>query len=310
MTRQYRETETTLQAILDSSAVAVGWANQRGEIEYVNPEFISMFGYTTRDIPSLTQWHTRAYPDNDYRNRIVAEWEAEVEQSRASGSHMPPFESLITCKNNTTKQVQLLSSWAGSKLLLNFTDITELKRAQELSAHMAQHDHLTGLPNRMLFADRIEQAISLAKRDQHHLAVLFVDLDKFKSVNDQLGHEVGDLLLQEVAKRMQDCIRESDTVARIGGDEFLVLLPVINQTNDAVLTAEKIRFVLNSPFIITGHSIENSSSIGLTFYPDHGKNQSSLIRNADIAMYTAKQNGGNSVVTFNSKMINKHESMD
>lgn len=174
-------------------------------------------------------------------------------------------------------------------------DISERKEAAELMRRMAHYDALTGLPNRALLSDRLRQALSSAKRDKTHLAVMFIDLDMFKPINDTLGHYIGDLLLKEVAKRMQDCLRESDTAARIGGDEFVVLLPTIETEQAALAVAEKIRHSLSLAFEVAGHTLHISSSIGVAVYPDHGSEERALLKNADNAMYYAKKNGRNNV---------------
>ncbi len=141
-----------------------------------------------------------------------------------------------------------------------------------------------------------------ARRDKTRLALMYLDLDKFKPINDRLGHAIGDQLLQEVAKRMQGCTRDADTVARIGGDEFVVLLPVIESEKDALLVAEKIRFALNQPFEIAGQNLNISSSSGIAIYPGHGANENELTGNADIAMYHAKEGGRNNVKLFQKGM--------
>jgi len=178
------------------------------------------------------------------------------------------------------------------------TDITERKAAEERMQRIAQHDALTNLPNRGLFNDRLHQAIAAAQRNRVRLALMFIDLDKFKPVNDTYGHGVGDLLLKEVAQRIQSCLRESDTAARIGGDEFIILLPVIETQQDAIKVGEKILHVLNQTFALAGHKLEISGSIGVAVYPDHGKNEKLLVRSADIAMYHAKKNGRNNVKVY------------
>jgi diguanylate cyclase (GGDEF)-like protein len=163
---------------------------------------------------------------------------------------------------------------------------------------MAQYDALTHLPNRALFNDRLHQAIAAAQRNKAHLALMFIDLDKFKPVNDTYGHGVGDLLLKEVALRIQDCLRESDTAARIGGDEFVILLPAIETQQDASKVGEKIRLALNQPFELAGHTLKIGSSIGVAVYPQHGSDEKLLVKSADIAMYHAKQNGRNNVKIY------------
>lgn len=178
------------------------------------------------------------------------------------------------------------------------TDITERKDAEEHMSHLAQYDSLTHLPNRALFNDRLQQAIAAAQRHKEYLALMFLDLDKFKPVNDTYGHGVGDMLLKEVALRIQGCLRESDTAARLGGDEFVVLLPTIEAEQDAQKVGEKILAALNQPFELGGHTLAISSSIGIAAYPKHGKDEKKLVKSADIAMYHAKKNGRNNVKMY------------
>jgi diguanylate cyclase (GGDEF)-like protein/PAS domain S-box-containing protein len=177
-------------------------------------------------------------------------------------------------------------------------DISERKAAQEEIRRMAMHDQLTGLPNRMLLNDRLQQALTMAKRDHGRLALMFIDLDKFKDINDTLGHDVGDQLLQQVALRMQTCVRESDTVARIGGDEFIVLLRTVEEEQSALRVAEKIRAALHQPFNLAGRVRNISGSIGIAMYPEHGSDAIELCKKADIAMYHAKDSGRDKTQLF------------
>ena len=183
-----------------------------------------------------------------------------------------------------------------------YDDVTERKQEEERTHYLAHYDALTHLPNRALIADRIRQALAKAKRDKTRLALMFVDLDNFKPVNDELGHDIGDLLLKEVAKRLQDCMRESDTAARIGGDEFIVLLPTIETEQDAMVVAEKICHALCQPFELAGHRLSISCSIGVVVYPEHGGDEEQLAKHADIAMYYAKQSGRNNAKIFRAGM--------
>jgi diguanylate cyclase (GGDEF)-like protein len=169
----------------------------------------------------------------------------------------------------------------------------ERKRSEEYINHVANHDSLTNLPNRRLLIDRLNQALARARRNRQLLAVLFVDLDHFKTINDTLGHTVGDLLLQGVSERLTACIRQSDTVARLGGDEFVLVLPDISLIEDVAALASKVKEELKPPFLIGRHELFVSASIGLSMYPSDGEDAETILRHADAAMYRAKQRGRN-----------------
>ncbi|MEK7360215.1 MAG: EAL domain-containing protein, partial [Planctomycetota bacterium] len=181
-------------------------------------------------------------------------------------------------------------------------DITERKRAEAAIQQMAFYDSVTGLPNRTLFHDRISMALAHAQRVTGMMAVLFLDLDKFKLVNDSLGHAVGDQLLKTVADRLANCTRKGDTVARMGGDEFTLLLPVIKHKNDAEEVADKILEKISHPFVIDGNELMVTTSIGIALYPADGNDIDALLKNADIAMYNAKDTGGNNYKHY-TKML-------
>ncbi|EAU54192.1 sensor domain-containing diguanylate cyclase [Mariprofundus ferrooxydans] len=183
-----------------------------------------------------------------------------------------------------------------------FYDITERKLMEDKVEYQAFYDTLTGLANRSLFHNTLHQAIANAKREKCSLALIFVDLDKFKPVNDQFGHGIGDLLLKAVADRITGCLRESDSAARIGGDEFVVLLPSVGVIKNALKIAEKVRHELNQPFEIEGLTLNISSSNGVALYPDHADDAEQLIKRADIAMYYAKTEGKNSVKAYRPEM--------
>lgn len=167
----------------------------------------------------------------------------------------------------------------------------ERDRAEERVRHMAQHDALTGLPNRLLLRDRVNQCISQAARNRRQVAVMFIDLDQFKDINDSLGHQVGDQLLRSVARRLQRCIRQGDTVARLGGDEFVVSLSELNDTNEAMMVAGKILQTLRRTFVVDRHELHVTGSVGISLYPTNGEDAESLMRAADAAMYHAKEKG-------------------
>jgi diguanylate cyclase (GGDEF)-like protein/PAS domain S-box-containing protein len=181
-------------------------------------------------------------------------------------------------------------------------DITERKRAEEQIRYLAQHDALTGLPNRNLCCDRISQSIAQARRDQRKVAVLFLDLDHFKMINDSLGHQVGDNLLQVAAQRLQRCVRAGDSVSRIGGDEFVISLPMLGNATDATAVAEKVLHAIREPYPIGHHDLHVSCSIGISLYPTDGEDANVLMRAADAAMYHAKSNGRNNYQLFTAEL--------
>ncbi|MGA2844595.1 MAG: EAL domain-containing protein [Candidatus Acidiferrales bacterium] len=183
-----------------------------------------------------------------------------------------------------------------------FRDVSVAQAMALQMAHSAQHDFLTGLPNRMLLNDRVSQAIVLAHRHMKKVAVLFLDLDGFKHINDSLGHPIGDKLLQSIAKRLVDCGRSSDTVSRQGGDEFVVLLSEVEQSDDAAITARRMLQAVAEPHSIGQHDLHVTASIGLSIYPDDGLDAETLIKNADTAMYQAKENGHQSYQFFKPAM--------
>lgn len=209
--------------------------------------------------------------------------------------------NLIAASGAVLSLLLTLLTWqlaTGRERALNLARemTSELRASEARFRYLAQYDELTGLPNRAMFKDRLHHAILQARRDKSRFALMYLDLDNFKPVNDRLGHHVGDMLLSAVAQRMLACVRESDTVARMGGDEFVVLLPVIEHEQDALLVAEKIRHALSQAFEIAGgHVLEVSSSTGVVLYPEHGTDEAELSKNADNAMYRAKELGRNMV---------------
>jgi diguanylate cyclase (GGDEF)-like protein/PAS domain S-box-containing protein len=186
--------------------------------------------------------------------------------------------------------------------VVTFNDISEVKAMAHKMEHLAQHDYLTGLPNRLLFNDRLSQAVVYAERHKTELAVLFLDLDNFKHINDSLGHAVGDKLLQSVASRLADQVRHSDTVSRLGGDEFVVLVHEVTPAEHAIITAEKILRALAESHRFAGHELHVTTSIGISLFPADGDTAEDLLKNADGAMYYAKKRGRNTYQLFNSAM--------
>jgi diguanylate cyclase (GGDEF)-like protein len=170
-------------------------------------------------------------------------------------------------------------------------DITDRKVAEERVQFLAFYDALTGLPNRTLLQDRLATALAGARRRKDKIALLFLDLDRFKVINDSLGHSCGDLLLKDVAERLKRWARQQDTVARVGGDEFLIVLTTVKEVSDAAVAAERLMDAMNAEFVVQGHSFSISCSLGISIFPDHGTDAEALIKNADEAMYCAKENG-------------------
>ena len=183
-----------------------------------------------------------------------------------------------------------------------FKDVSKARAMSLQAVYLAQHDFLTDLPNRMLLNDRLTQAIALAQRHGQRLAVLFLDLDRFKHVNDSLGHAIGDTLLQSVARRLVTCVRRSDTVSRQGGDEFVVLLSEIDHTDDAAVSAQKIGAALVAPHEVAHQQLHITATIGISIYPDDGPDAETLIKCADTAMYHAKEGGRNNYQFFEREM--------
>lgn len=266
------------------------------KIVAANAAFARITGYTEkealgRDPKFLSAGKT---PKETYREMWEAlgekgSWKGELWDRHKSGEIYLKELSIIAVRNKEGHIVNYIGS---------LTDITERKAKEMEVHHLAHHDGLTDLPNRTLLDDRLQQALAVARRDGTRLAVMFIDLDEFKPVNDAYGHHVGDLLLKEAALRMQGCVRGSDTVSRVGGDEFIVLLPIIEEVEGAVAVAEKIRNALSQPFKIAGHTTQISSSIGISFYPESGSENETLLEHADIAMYHAKQCGRNNVQLY------------
>ena len=177
--------------------------------------------------------------------------------------------------------------------VLVFHDVSDSRAFALKMSHQAQHDFLTGLPNRLLLTDRLTQAIGLSRRRGHKVALLFVDLDRFKRVNDSLGHAIGDKLLQSVAQRLRACVRASDTICRLGGDEFVVLLSEIEHVDAATHCAEKLLAAAAAEHLIEGHEVRVTLSIGISVCPDDGRDAEAMLKNADMAMYHAKKMGRN-----------------
>jgi len=291
-----RASEQKYRVMLDESSDPIFAFSPDGQYDYVNRAFANGVGKGKDQIIGKRIWDVFPQEEADKRFAVVR-WVFENGESKTIEVRVPRPDGdryyLTTAQPRMSDQGRTISVICISK------EITERKIMEDRLAHMAQYDVLTDLPNRTLFSDRLQHAITQAKRDMTRIALIFVDLDNFKTVNDTLGHQVGDLLLMAVASRMLDCVRESDTVGRLGGDEFVILLPTIQEAQDAMVVAEKIRVALNQPFELPGYQRLNiSSSSGICIYPDHGTDGIELSKNADDAMYQAKALGRNMVQLF------------
>ncbi|MBY0575439.1 MAG: sensor domain-containing diguanylate cyclase [Gallionellaceae bacterium] len=295
LTGQLRESEERWKFALEGAGDGVWDWNVPDDTVVFSQRYKAMVGYTDEDIARNEEaWRNRIHPDD--RAQVDHDIRAYLEGRTQTYCN----EHRVLCRDGSVKWVlargMIVSRAPDGKplrMIGTHADITERKAMEERMRHMAHYDPLTELPNRALIADRLQQAVIKARRDKTYMAVMFIDLDRFKPVNDNLGHDIGDLLLKQVAHRMLSGVRASDTVARIGGDEFVVLLPSIEQEADATVVAEKILRALKQPFGVAGHEISISGSIGIAAYPEHGDDEKLLLINADIAMYHAKKDGRN-----------------
>lgn len=289
------------QVFMQSTPEFVHILDNRGNVIEVNDAFCRHLGYTQAEALQLNVL--------DFDAKFSAD-EAQAIIDKLWGSHAT-FESVHRCKNGTLVDVEVTVSGVelnGQEYLFALgRDITERKQAEEEIKNLAFYDTLTHLPNRRLLTDRLSQALASSARSGQKGALLYVDLDKFKTLNDSLGHDIGDLLLQQVAQRLESCIREGDTVARLGGDEFVVMLKDLskNETEAASLAeivGEKILAALNQPYQLAAHVHHNTPSIGVTLFGDSGLSLDELLQQADIAMYQAKSAGRNVLRFFDPVM--------
>ena len=427
-----RKSEEHFRRLTEQSPVPIAISNERGEIEYVNEQFVRAFGYTRDDIPNIDAWFVRAYPDPGYRQEVMATWERVVKTAVRQRSVITPHEYRVTCKDGTVRTVEIFGSLIGTREQVIFNDvtdrkraeaavheswerfkslvetssdwvwevnehgiytyaspkvhdilgyepeevlgktpfelmppaeaervssifrdiiasqrpfsllenvnlhknggrviletsgvpffdpagslkgyrgidrdITERKRAEETIKYQAYHDLLTGLPNRTLFADMLEHEILEMHRLGKKLAVLFLDVDQFKNINDSLGHAAGDRLIQHIAAELKNSIREFDTVARIGGDEFTLLVPLMTRPEDASRIADKVMQIFKRPFLIDDHELRLTASVGISLYPEDGRDAAALIKSADIALHFAKDQGRDNYQFFNASISHR-----
>jgi len=435
-----RQSEAQFQNIIDASPVPYALNDEHQNITYLNPAFIRTFGYDLEDIPTLTDWWPKAYPDVDYRQWVATTWQARLDKAKQSGAPFEPVELRIRCKDGSERTVlvsaaSLTASFKGNHLVILYDiselkradrdlnkalamlenvinstpdlifvknsklqtilcnnayakavgksreemygntdiengwdaelvlgnpakgirgfmhddndalegkdvhnpydpanvdgeirifdthklplrdasgtiigvlgvarDITERKKNQEQIEFLAYHDSLTKLPNRLLAKDRMEKVMAHADRENSKAALLFLDLDNFKTINNSLGHAIGDAFLVAVAERLRECVRDTDTLSRQGGDEFLVMLTGMPSVDAIQTVSEKLLGWLDRPFMIEGIELATSLSIGVAVYPDDGRDFDTLLKKADAAMYQAKEAGRNTFSFYTEQM--------
>ena len=289
---QRREAELRkLASAVEHSPVSVMITDCAGIIEYVNPKFCQVTGYQSEEVLGRNPRFLKgdAQPEEFYRElwRTILskrEWHGEFHNRNKDGSLVWELASISPVCDRSGA----ITHFVGVK-----EDISELKRLQKQLGQMAHSDQLTGLPNRALLFDRLEQVMIQARRRGTRFALLFADLDGFKAVNDSYGHQAGDELLQVAARRLAFCVRESDTVARMGGDEFIIILNDLSHREEPGIVARKLLEAISAPFDLGEITCRLGISIGISIFPDDAEEAQKLISCADFAMYEVKQSGRN-----------------
>jgi diguanylate cyclase (GGDEF)-like protein/PAS domain S-box-containing protein len=293
-------TEGRFQALTESAMDIVTVLDRDGIIRYQSPSVKHLLGYEIGDMIGRSQFELIHRDDVDRMRTSFAELLDTGEMSR-------PIEFRVKARDGTWRILESIGKNcfdvpAVQGIIVNTRDVSERRAIQERIQHLAFHDALTGLPNRSLMQDRISQAIARAERAGHKFAVMFIDIDNFKNINDTLGHDAGDDLLCEVARRLTQAVRARDTIARQGGDEFIVLLDQLDGHQGATRVAQKILDALRAAFSVNGLDQHVSGSIGVALYPDDGRDAATLLKNADTAMFHGKALGKNTYQFFTSQM--------
>ena len=312
--RQAEANMRKLSCAVEQNPVSILITDTQGAIEYVNRKFTEVSGYTQQELLGKTPYflQTTTLTPEDYQQlqRAIAAggvWQGELCNRQKDGELFWESALVSPIRNEAGAVTHLV--WLRE-------DITERKRTEERIQFLAYYDHLTRLPNRALLQERVQEAIERAKIRSQRLAVLFLDLDQFKRINDSLGHSAGDLLLQEVAVRLQECLRAADyvyathaepplprdTLARLGGDEFVILLAGLHDPDDIAKVAKRILTALAKPFMIEKKEVFTGCSIGVAIYPDDGDDMETLLKNADAALYHAKSEGRNNYQLYSDWM--------
>jgi diguanylate cyclase (GGDEF)-like protein/PAS domain S-box-containing protein len=276
--------DAALRRLVATNLVAIVFTDLSGNILSADDSFLNLLGYTSKNLPRSI--HELTPPEH---HRLDEE---AFEKLMAFGA-CAPFEKDLLKQDGTPLPVLFGAAMHDEEIVCFVVDLSQNKQTQEKLNHLAYHDALTDLPNQVLFKDRLKQAIALSRRNDQMQAVLLLNLDRFKTINDSLGYTAGDRLLQSVAQRLTSCVRESDTVARFGGDEFAVLLTHIPRAQDAANVGRAIKQALDQAFIFEDQEIFVSSSIGISMYPHDGRDTAGLLKTAGVALDRAKVQGGN-----------------
>ncbi|BDY04620.1 EAL domain-containing protein [Ferrimonas sp. YFM] len=304
--RRERERLTSQKALriygnaFESSGDAILIADIENRIFDVNPAFEELTGYTLQEVKGqmtsiLSSGETKAnvYTEMWHRLTEFGFWSGELWNRRKNGEMYPVWTSITLVTDREESE---------SFYIANYRDISEQKAIQAQISHLAHHDILTGLSNRYSLEERLEQAMFSCTRAQKALAVLFIDLDRFKNINDSLGHQSGDRFLIKVADRIRACVREEDIVARIGGDEFVIVITGLKDQLKVSYVADKLMRVIQQPYQLNNRKLETTASIGICLYPNDAQTVADLLKNADVAMYQAKARGGNNYQYFSPVM--------
>ncbi len=294
------EAELRIAAVTFDSQESLMITDSNGVILRVNQAFTDETGFTPEEVIGQSPRILSSGRHNDAFYRAMwdsvhrtGKWQGEVWDRRKNGEIYPKWLTISAVKGEDG----LVTNYVGAQV-----DISERKAAEGRAQYLAHHDLLTGLYNRYSLNERLTQALGLVMRNEKKLALMLIDLDNFKAVNDTLGHPVGDLLLVEVANRLGASVRQSDFVARLGGDEFVIMLPDIDSTSDVVYVADKVLKLISEPYRVNEHELRTSPSIGICFYPDDAIDAQDLMKKADVAMYHAKSSGRGSYQFFNVGM--------
>ncbi len=292
--------------VFDNSQQGIVVTNREGTIIRVNPAYCRMTGYDEAELlgrnPRIlkSDLQETAFYREMWKSLVeTGRWQGELHNRRKNGEHYVQWTNIDAVRPDDAVR----SGQVGETLYVGIaSDISELVETRERLASLAYYDTLTGLPNRVLFHDRLRQALAQTRREKESLALIFADLDNFKTVNDTLGHAAGDELLMTMGERLKGCVRESDTVARLGGDEFAVILMDAKGPQEMARLADNIVETLSAPCRIMGYEVTSGASLGITFYPDDGETPDELLKNADVAMYRAKERGRNNYQFFTGDM--------